>query len=346
MSTAPLTILVTAVGSPGSAALLRALKQNGERPVRLVGTDLREENVGRFHCDAFSTVPAGSDPAFGRAILELAQREGARVVLPQASFDLEGLAELRAEFAAAGIALICSTPEAVRAADSKHATLELCERLGVRAPAFRVARGGAAVAAAARELGYPGNDVCMKPVVAAGSRGFHVISASVDARHQLLHERPGAMPLRLEDVERIIGDDDTELLVMELVTGLERTVDGYAESGRIVLGHPKTREAMRAGLAMRFETLEAPELMQVAETLVAGFGLDGFFNLQLIGDAVLELNPRISTIVYQADLNLPWLGIRRALGELTDEEAAAAHARVRPGRIALRYFDQLEFDPS
>ena len=147
-------------------------------------------------------------------------------------------------------------------------------------------------------------------------------------------------------VERIIGDDDTELLVMELVTGLERTVDGYAESGRIVLGHPKTREAMRAGLAMRFETLEAPELMQVAETLVAGFGLDGFFNLQLIGDAVLELNPRISTIVYQDDLNLPWLGVRRALGELTDEEAAAAHARVRPGRIALRYFDQLEFDPS
>jgi predicted ATP-grasp superfamily ATP-dependent carboligase len=103
---------------------------------------------------------------------------------------------------------------------------------------------------------------------------------------------------------------------------------------------------MRAGLAMRFKTLEAPELMQVAETLVAGFGLDGFFNLQLIGDAVLELNPRISTIVYQADLNLPWLGIRRALGELTDEEAAAAQARVRPGRIALRYFDQLEFDPS
>ena len=116
MSTEPLTILVTAVGSPGSAALLRALKENGERPVRLVGTDLREENVGRFHCDVFSTVPAGSDPAFGPAILELAKREGARVVLPQASFDLEGLAEMRAEFEAAGIALICSSPDADPAA--------------------------------------------------------------------------------------------------------------------------------------------------------------------------------------------------------------------------------------
>ena len=343
--TEPLTILVTAVGAPGSAALLRSLKENGERPIRLVGTDLRQENVGRFHCDAFHTVPSGADPAFGPAILELAKREGASVVLPQASFDLEGLAELRTEFEAAGITLICSSPCAVRAADSKHTTLELCEKRGVSAPAFRVAQGGAAVAAAARELGYPNNDVCMKPVVAAGSRGFHVISANVDARQQLLHERPGAMPLRLEDVERIIGDDTTELLVMELVTGLERTVDGYAENGRIVLGHAKTREAIRAGLAMRFETLDAPELMQVAETLVAGFGLDGFFNLQLIGDAVLEMNPRISTIVYQDDFNLAWLGIRRALGDLTAEQAANAQARVRPGRVALRYFDQFEYGP-
>jgi len=341
----PLTILVTAVGSPGAAALLRALRDNGERPVRLVGTDLRAENAGRFLCDAFETVPAGADPGFADAILDLARREGARVVLPQASVDLPGLAERRADFAPAGIALICSSPDAVRAADSKRETLELCERLGVRAPAYRVARGGAEVAEAARALGYPERDVCMKPVVSAGSRGFHVISADVDERHWLLEERPVAPPRRLEDVERILAGDDTELLVMELVTGLERTVDGYAEGGRIVLGHPKTREAMRAGLAMRFETLKAPDLMATAATLVEGFGLDGFFNLQLIGDAVLEMNPRISTIVYQDDLNLPWLGVRRALGELTDAEAAAAQARVQPGRVAVRYFEQLEYGP-
>ena len=345
MTDAPLTILVTAVGSPGTVALLRALRDNGERPVRLVGTDMRDEAVGRFRCDAFAIVPAGSDPAFAGAILALAQREGVDVVLPQASFDLERLAEARADFEAAGITLLCASPEAVRAADSKYDTLVLCERLGVRAPAFRLAKGGAQVAAAARELGYPERDVCMKPVVASGSRGFHIISTRVDRRQQLLHERPGAMPLRLEDVERILGDDQTELLVMELVAGSERTVDGYAERGRIVLAHPKTREAMRSGLAMRFETLDNPQLIGVAKTLVEGFDLDGFFNLQLIGDAVLEMNPRISTIVYQPNFNLPWLGIRRALGLLTDDEAVTAQARVQPGRIAIRYFDQLEYGP-
>jgi hypothetical protein len=59
---------------------------------------------------------------------------------------------------------------------------------------------------------------------------------------------------------------------------------------------------------------------------------------------VIEINPRISTIVYQEDLNLPWLGVKRALGEISDDELAALSARIRPGRTALRYFDQVEWD--
>ena len=36
--------------------------------------------------------------------------------------------------------------------------------------------------------------------------------------------------------------------------------------------------------------------------------------------------------------------MKRALGEISDDELRASTARVRPGRTALRYFDQLEFD--
>ena len=46
---------------PGTAALLRGLRENGEREVRLVGTDMSERSIGRHLCDAFHLVPAGSD---------------------------------------------------------------------------------------------------------------------------------------------------------------------------------------------------------------------------------------------------------------------------------------------
>jgi hypothetical protein len=111
-----------------------------------------------------------------------------------------------------------------------------------------------------------------------------------------------------------------------------------------VLGHPKTREAMRAGLAMYFATLADEALMLLAERIVSELAIEHFFNIQLVGEHVIEVNPRISTIVYQEDLNLPYLGVKRALGELSDEELAMYATRVRPGRTALRYFDQLEWD--
>ena len=59
---------------------------------------------------------------------------------------------------------------------------------------------------------------------------------------------------------------------------------------------------------------------------------------------MIEVNPRISTVVYQEDLNLPYLGVKYALGEISDELLAAHAARVRPTRRALRYFDQVEWD--
>ncbi len=321
-----LTILVSASGAPGTAALLRALRANGERTVRLVGTDMSERAVGRHLCDAFHRVPPGSDPGF--AMLEVCLRERVDVLLPQSSFDLLGLAEAKERFA--DVAVLVSPPEAIRRANDKAETYALLDKIGVKGPAWRRVTGGQAVTEAARELGYPGRAVCLKPVFSSGSRGFRVLSASADRQAALFENRPGgAGAMRLEElVELLPGEAGPELLVMELATGKERTVDGIAEKGRIVLGHPKTREAARAGLAMYFETLDDPGLMETAGKIVAELAIDHFFNIQLVGEHVIEINPRISTIVYQEDLHLPYLGVKR----------------VRPTRRALRYFDQVEWD--
>jgi carbamoyl-phosphate synthase large subunit len=341
----PLTAVVTASGAPGTAALVRALRANGERSVRVVGTDMSERAIGRHLCDAFNVVPPGCAEGFADAVLDVARSEGADAVLPQSSFDLLGLAEAKSRFEDAGVAVLVSSPAAVRCANDKAESYALLDRIGVPGPAWRRVSGAEAVAAAARELGYPGRDVCLKPVVSSGSRGFRVLSASADRHEQLLANRPGvAEALRLEDLVELLGDDRTELLVMELATGGERTIDGIARGGRIVLGHAKTREAMRAGLAMYFQTLVDPALMDVAARIVGELRLDHFFNIQLVGEHVIEINPRISTIVYQEDLNMPYLGIKHALGELSDDELAAHATRIRPSRRALRYFDQVEWD--
>jgi carbamoyl-phosphate synthase large subunit len=306
---------------------------------------MSELAIGRHLVDAFHRVPPGSDPSFADAVLEICRAETVDAVLPQSSFDLLGLAEARERFE--GIAVLVSSADSIRRSNDKAETYALLDSIGVRGPAWRRVRGGEAAAAAVHELGYPDVDVCMKPVYSSGSRGFRVLSASADRHEQLLANRPGvAEALRLEDLLELLGDDMTELLVMELATGKERTIDGIAVEGRIALGHPKTREAMRAGLAMYFETLDDPELMETARRIVAELRLDHFFNIQLVGEQVIEINPRISTIVYQEDLNLPYLGVMHALGEISERELGALASRIRPTRRAIRYFDQLEWDAS
>src|SRR5216684_4062795 len=288
------TILVTAAGAPGAAALLRGLRENGERDVRLVGVDMSERAIGRRLCDAFQLVPPGADPGYADAILELVEREHVDVVLPQSSHDLPHLAAARGRFP---VPVLVSGPETVRRSNDKAETYALLQRIGVRAPEFRRVTGAAGVEAAAKELGYPDRPVCFKPVFSSGSRGFRVLDPTVDRAHQLLYERPGAVAMRLEEAVELLPDDGVDLLVMELATGGERTIDGIAE----------------------------------------GLEIEWFFNIQLVGDVVIEVNPRISTIVYQEDLDLPWLAIKRALDEISDDELAALQPRVRPGRVALRF---------
>ena len=342
MSLRPITVLVSASGAPGTAALLRALRRNGERDVRLVGTDMSERSVGRHLCDAFHIVPAGSDPGFPDAMRDVVERERADAVLPQSSFDLEGLAAHRERFP---VPVLVSRPETIHRSNDKAESYALLHRIGVPAPEFRRVNGAAQVAEAAHELGYPDRPGLLQARLLL--RLARVPRPRPDRR-----PRPPAPPrtprprvaMRLEEAVELLPDGGgPDLLVMELATGGERTIDGIADGERVVLGHPKTREAMRAGLAMYFVTLDDPALMEIAGRIVHELGIEWFFNIQLVGDHVIEVNPRISTVVYQEDLNLPYLGVKRALGEISDEELAAYAARIRPGRKALRYFDQLEW---
>jgi carbamoyl-phosphate synthase large subunit len=305
---------------------------------------MSERAIGRHLCDAFHLVPPGSDSGYAEAMLDIVEREHIDVVLPQSSFELESLAAHRDDFGS--VPVLVSSPETIRSSNDKADCYALLHALDVPAPRFLRVRGGLEVAEAARDLGYPEQPVCLKPVFSSGSRGFRVLDARADRAKQLLDERPGELTMRLDELVDLLPEKEgPDMLVMELAIGGERTIDGIADGDRVVLGHPKTREALRAGLAMYFVTLDDPALMELADRIVAGLGIEHFFNIQLVGDLVIEVNPRISTVVYQEDLNLPYLGVKRALGEISDEELHALASRVRPGRSALRYFDQVEWGP-
>src|SRR5436309_488962 len=225
-----ISVLLTASGAPGTAALIRALRMNGERGVRVVGVDMSPQSIGRCVCDRFYVVPPGREPGFADALLDIVRRENIDCILPQSSFDLLAVSEARERFM--GTTVLVSPPEAIRTANDKAAAYALLQRLGLRAPAWRKVTGGRSLALAAQELGYPDRPVCFKPVFSSGSRGFRVLDATIDRAQQLFEERPGNLAMRLTDVIELLPEEGgPDLLVMELAQGRERTDDGIARPG-------------------------------------------------------------------------------------------------------------------
>src|SRR5439155_10334096 len=113
-------------------------------------------------CDSFQVVPRGSEPGLADAVIDVCRREAVDAVLPQSSFDLLGLAEAKDRFEDAVV--LVSSPETIRRANDKAECYAMLDTIGVRGPAWRHVSGGDAVAEAARELGYPAEDVALKPV--------------------------------------------------------------------------------------------------------------------------------------------------------------------------------------
>ena len=342
----PLTLLVTASGAPGARALLRALKENGEREVRVVGCDMNPRSIGRFVADAFHVVPAGHTPEFAPAVLDICKREGVDVLLPESSNDILELARNKASFEAEGIRVMVSRPEAIERAENKGSFFELLDEVGVRAPEWRRIHGGRELEAAARELGYPDRPVCFKPPVEKGGRGFRILDPTIDRAHELLHGRPGSVAMRLEEaVEILPAEGGEELLVMELAEGTETAVDGFARDGKVLLAHPKVKDAFRASLAMYFETLDSPYLDEVAEKIVARPRARPLLQRQRRRRGPDRDQPAHLHLGLPGGREHALAGrqerARRALRRGTRRVPSRASGRARR---ALRFFDQVEWD--
>ena len=130
---------------------------------------------------------------------------------------------------------------------------------------------------------------------------------------------------------------------MELITGQEQATDAICRDGRTLVISAKTREAIRAGLAMEFELIDRPDLLASSRKMIEALELDHLVNLGFIGEYLLEVNARISTVVYQPDLNMSWLTVKLAMGMITEDELLELQPRVEIGRRVTRYYDQLEY---
>jgi carbamoyl-phosphate synthase large subunit len=325
------------------------LKQNGEREVEIIGTDMSLEAVGRYLCDSFYKVPSGTSPEYIPAMMDIVNKEKPDLIFPESSNEVLSLARSKKEFEEIGSKVVVSSPESIELASNKYLMYEAIRKdSGIDLPLYHSASNLDDFLEAADILGYPDSPIVFKPHFGKGSRGVRIIDPRANRMHQLMEEKPTNKFMSLDEFteifQRLEAEDFPDLLVMEYLEGMEKTADTIAMDGRELLTTVKTVERARWGVIVEGELVQDDRLVNQSREILRSIPLSYCVNIQFIANKLIEINSRVSTFIYQDDLIAPYLAVKLALGELAEEDVKAYRNKIDYGRRMIRYMDQLFYN--
>ncbi|WP_175009386.1 ATP-grasp domain-containing protein [Cellulosimicrobium sp. TH-20] len=273
------TIIVTGAAGPAGRALGAQLARRPE--VHAVGVDLAPRAVPGFA--TVEAVPAAGDPAYDGATLALVRRHGDVLVVPSVSEELAHLAVLAG---AAGLTrdVVVSPPGPTAVAGDKLLTMLALDRQGVGVPPHA---GADALPSAADALDWAAGPVVVKPRVARGGRGVHVVETADDPAWAALDASwivQGFAPGReyCPQVFRSPSTGETQVVVLE-------------KTGR------KEGRVGNATTVTRLEESAAADVAAVARATTLALGLVGPLDMDVrrLADGtpvVLEVNARFGAV--------------------------------------------------
>jgi len=316
------TVLVTGAGAPGIKGTLYSLRENFDnRPIRVVGTDIREEVIGTHLCDKFYRIARPADAGYLAQLLSICQDEGVDVILPQNTLELSVLADNRSSFSHIGTSIAVSDAPAISIANNKHELMKVADRIGVPTPKHTLVDTFEALVGSAQELGWPEKQVVVKPPLSNGMRGVRVIDESLDLKKLFYAEKPTSLFVKMKNLHEILGKDFPPLLVMEYLPGAEYTVDVLKARNYTII--PRKRDLIQSGITFHGTVEYREELSTYTQRLSEATGLGYAFGFQFKMDEhntprLLESNPRVQgTMVLStfAGANIIYAAVKLALSE-------------------------------
>lgn len=320
-----LTVLLTACGVQFIPGLVNCLRENGERKIRIVGTDMKDDPTLYSLLDKFYVVPPVANSSYAETLLEIAKKEKVDVLLPFMSAELLPLIDIKDKFEKEGIKVAVSGRRSVELTNNKYVFYSFLEEKGIKVPKFcKVSRADELVKAC-EAVGYPRNPVCVKATELSGSRGIRIIDSSMSKFDILFEEKPNSFYTTMNDLLETLKEREymPEMMAMEYLPGSEGSVDLIANHGKILYMAYRESNVNLASIPQEATLSYNQEAYEIARTVIEALGLDGSADLDFKNDAeghpvLLEINPRIAAtmqIFKEGGMNLPYIRIKQLLGE-------------------------------
>jgi biotin carboxylase len=297
---------------------LRMLRDNPDGvPVQIYGTHPDLSSPTLQACDYAAAEPDLPEDQYVDFALDFCTRNRIDVFLPR--LMIEQVAARLPLFHAAGIAVACAPPQAVRILGDKAQTYRTASAAGIPVPPWRCARTAAEFAVALDELAETTERACCKPVKGAGAEGFWIIDDG-NLRFADLIAAPERRIRRDEILGALERSDQAAVqmptwLLMPFLDEPEVSVDCLsAPGGDLLVGLARMKDGRRRRLLLEHECID------IARTISSQYGLAYLWNAQFRywrgKPHLLEVNARAAAGLFQtalAGVNLPWAAVRLAL---------------------------------
>jgi carbamoyl-phosphate synthase large subunit len=282
-------------------------------------SDAGEASPTRFEADGVVDLPMVDDPGYGDAVVDACRAERIGAVLPLTDLDPVKLAEAAPALAETGTAVFVPEPDVALGCQDKWECHLMLQAAGLPSPPTWLP-GGVDRA----DLPYP---VLLKPRLGFAAR--HIYRAA-DREELAFFERHSPL----------------ESVYQQALDGTEFSIDCLGDLGGRALGAiPRAMLQAKGGEQVKGETLDDPELTELAVRTVEALALRGPSTVQCfrkdgVIQGITDINTRFGgafPLPLAAGGGYPELIVRIAAGERPESRVG----RHRAGVVMTRFLDQL-----
>ncbi|MBN2751102.1 MAG: ATP-grasp domain-containing protein [Rhodospirillaceae bacterium] len=301
------TMILTSVGVEMATDMIMRLRESPVHDVRVIAVDRRADVNARHFADVFACVDSWDPETFARAVVQLADRHHADMVLPLVDGDVLALAPHRNLFSDVGCLLACNRCDLVETLSNKLQAYELFTRVGLPVPDWRMADSREHLVSAVEQMFGLYGEVVVKPATAQSSRGVSVIRSAIHGAQEYLGSREVHMDydtfmMRFVDVY----DALFPVIVMKRLKEPVYDVDVLAWNGDAQCVVPRRRR--NTALPNEgHELVDSAILRDLGTDVAHKLGLSWLVDCDVMFDEVgtpclLEVNPRpsLSAVVSMA----------------------------------------------
>ena len=338
-----ITILMTGAGAPGGPGVLKCLKKCNN--YKIITADANEFSSGKFLSENFEKIPHADNSNFIDEVMKVCIKHNVDVIFPLVTKELFLFSKNIHRFLKENIKVIVSNIKNLSIANNKSLLYKHLDANGVKVPEYRIVNKYIDFVKVTESV-FSKNGYCIKPSLSNGSRGVRIVKKSIDEKDLLFNHKPNNIYTTHENLKRILSNDNfPELLISEILPGIEYTIDTIIYKNKPIIILPRIRSKTNSGISVSGSFVKNMEIINYCKKIIKSMDLDGPIGIQVKQNSkgeyrILEINPRIqgtSVAAIGCGINLPVLCVEAAL------EKKIEVPYIKWNTSFIRFYDEIYF---